>query len=629
MDLLSTLQWIQALLFAGLGLAGARAYRRQRTRPTAYIAAAFACLAFVTLGSRIARLVTDQPPELFTDLLVATLVAFPWLLAAFVWSFEGPLPRWLRLAGLGSALIGLAIIPLPPIGAAPERDLVQGIYVGVLLITWVLLVGAAALHLWRAGRGQRVVRARTRLLAGGAVVLAAALLVTGTLTADETPGLATGVALLVITSALLFAAGVAPPPLLRWYWRRVPGQRMHQMQTALVASATPDEVAHAVTPVLAETFGAGALCVDAAGRIVACHDLSIAEAERIAADLADAGPAPADGPHARDDVRVLGVDGWWLAVHTSPYAPLFGEDERQLLERFGLQFRLALQRTELYAAHERDRAQLERSSAEMQAMLVGLSHDLRSPAVTISTYASLLREARDDDDRDQMIAGIHDSSAYLDRLVDGLLELSRIGRSDGEPEPVALGGVLDGVSRRLAVTHPDARVVVATELPTIHVDRLRIEQVVDNLLGNAAKHGGREDLTVRVAWRPADDGGGTLVVADDGKGIPEREREHVFALFRRGSGASSSGSGVGLGLVRRIVESYGGRIRFAPSDLGARVEVDLPETVVLASPEAATALPPGSPAPGPPAATQPPPAPAEADDPLHRLGEAQVDRPER
>ncbi|WP_052666046.1 sensor histidine kinase [Nitriliruptor alkaliphilus] len=582
MDLLGTLQWIQALLFTGLGLVALRAYLRQRTRPAAYVAGAFGALAFVTLGTRLTELIVAERPDLFQDAMVLALLAFPWLLAAMVWSFEGPLPRWLRLAGVATAALGLTVLPLPSFGDA-ERSTAQALFVAGLLIQWVFITGTAAGHLWRVGRGQRVVRARTRLIAGGAIVLAGALLVAGTVDRADRPGLATGIALLVIVAALLFAAGVAPPALLRWYWRQLPGQRMHEMQTALVAAATPDEVAHAVTPVLGDTFGAGSLCADPSGRIVAAHAMSTDEAERVLAGIIEDEPS-------REDVRALTVDGWWLAVHASPYAPLFGEDERGLLERFGAQFRLALQRAELFVAHQRDKAELERAGAEMQSMLVGLSHDLRSPAVTISTYASLLREARDADDREQMITGIRDSSAYLDRLVDGLLELSRIGRSDGEPEPVALHAVIDGVQRRLAATHPSLTVEVHTDLPTLCVDRLRIEQVIDNLLGNAAKHGGRQDLTIDVSWEPNADGG-TLVLTDDGRGVPDREREAVFALFRRGSGASVSGSGVGLGLVRRIVESYDGRIAFAPSETGARVELELPAELLQPEGSASPGLP--------------------------------------
>jgi signal transduction histidine kinase len=585
LDLLGLLQWIQALLFLALGLLGLRAYRRQRSRPAAYVAGAFGILAVVITASRLLALLGDGPGTwALRDLIVAGLLAFPWLLAAFVWSFEGRLPRWLRGTGLVVAVFALLLIPLPPIGGTEEPGQAETLYLVAMLLGWALLVGVSALHLWRVGRAQRIVRARTRLLAGGSLVLALALLLAGVGSRVDVRGFAVSVAVLTILAALLFSAGVAPPALLRWYWRQLPAQRMHQMQTALVAAATPEEVAAAVTPVIGDTFGAGALCVDPTGHIVARHALPADEADRVVAETTGGAELP-------DHVRATSVDGWWLVVRTSPYAPLLGDDELALLDRFALQFRIALQRAELFAALERGREELERSNADVQAMLVGLAHDLRSPAVTISTYASLLREADDARDRDQMVDGINDSSAYLDRLVHGLLELSRIGRSDGEPEPVALGEVVEGVARRLAASYPDTTVEITTTLPIVHVDRLRAEQVVDNLLGNAAKHGGRPDLTVRVSWSPSTTGG-RLTIEDDGVGVPEHEHEQVFALFRRGSSTQAAGSGVGLGLVRRIVEAYGGHIRIAPSEVGTRVEVDLPRERLVAA--GAAPAPPGS-----------------------------------
>jgi signal transduction histidine kinase len=576
LDLLGLLQWIQALLFLALGLLGLRAYRRQRSRPAAYVAGAFGILAAVITASRLLALLGETAGTgVLRDLIVAGLLAFPWLLAAFVWSFEGPLPRWLRVTGVGVVGFALLLVPLPPIGGVEDPGRAETLYLVVMLLGWALLIGVSAVHLWRVGRAQRIVRARTRLLASGGLVLALALLLAGAGSRVEVRGFAVSVAVLTIVAALLFSAGVAPPALLRWYWRQLPAQRMHQMQTALVAAATPDQVAAAVTPVIGDTFGAGALCVDPTGHIVARHALPADEADRVAAETAGGAELP-------DHVRATSVDGWWLVVRTSPYAPLLGDDELALLDRFALQFRIALQRAELFAALERGREELERSSADVQAMLVGLAHDLRSPAVTISTYASLLRDADDPRDRDQMVDGINDSSAYLDRLVHGLLELSRIGRSDGEPEPVDLGGVVGGVARRLAASYPGATVEVTTPLPTVHVDRLRAEQVVDNLLGNAAKHGGRPDLTVRVSWAPSSTGG-QLTIEDDGVGVPEAEREQVFALFRRGSSTQAAGSGVGLGLVRRIVEAYGGRIRIAPSQVGTRVEIELPRERLVAT----------------------------------------------
>jgi signal transduction histidine kinase len=571
-DVLVTLQWGQALVFAALGAVALVRYRRERTRASAYAATAFAALAAVTLASRALVLLDGGTgTDLLRALTTTGVVAFPWLLAAFAWSFTGPLPWWLRIAGLAVGGLAFGLVQRGPIGEDPALAREDSIAIAVILATWVVFIGLATYRLWRAAPTAGIIRSRTRLLAAGAVALGVAVVLAGTVSRAGTPGAATLVAVLTIAAGLLFATGVAPPPLLRRYWRQREAQRMHEMQTSLVAAATPEDVATAVTPILAESFGGAASCADPTGRTVA-HDT-------VDAGLT-AGPREAtprgDGT---DQAFTFAVDGWRLYVVASPYTPLFDEDADALLDRFALQFRLALQRTELFAALEQGQRELERSSREMQTMLAGLAHDLRSPAISISTYASLLREARDDDDRDQMIDGITDSSAYLDRLVDGLVELSRVGRHDGAPEPVPLGGVIDAVGRRLRITHPGVTIRAPGPLPTVCADRLRVEQLLDNLLGNAAKHGGRDDLTVAVTWTPTADGG-TLVIEDDGRGVPEAERQAVFDLFRRGSGARVAGSGVGLGLVRRIVESYDGTVAFTDSELGARLEVHLPSSAL-------------------------------------------------
>jgi signal transduction histidine kinase len=571
-DVIQALQWTQSLLFAGLAVVALGSWWRHRNAPAAYVALAFGVLGAVTTINRISEALGVTPPEVFRDTTTTAVVLFPWFLAAFAWSFVGRLPGWLRAAGVVTLATALIVFVLPPLPDAAERSTDQQVWVYAVLALWATLSFAAASHLWRVGRAQRIVRARTRLLALGAIVLTVTLFVAGTANTPDARVVATVTSVLVIVAALLFAAGFAPPPLLRLYWRQLPSQRMFEMQTRLVAAVTPDEAVEAVVPVLADTLGAGAICVAPDGHVVAHAGLDDAAVDRVRERLLT-------GDVDQPGLEVERVDGWYLAVQTSPYAPLFGDDERSLLGRFAMQLRLALQRAELFVALRRTRDQLEEAGRDLQSMLVGLAHDLRSPAVTISTYAALLPDAVDPDDQALMLEGLRDGSAYLDRLVDGLLSLSRIGRNDGEPEPVDLESVVAGVTRRLAAAHPDLTVTTDGRLPTLQVDRLRIEQVFDNLLGNAAKHGGRHDLSVHATWTPGSGGGGVITLADDGRGVPEAEREVVFGLFRRGSTAAA-GSGVGLGLVRRVVESLGGSVRFAPSDLGARVEITIPEGLV-------------------------------------------------
>lgn len=574
MDTVELLRVGEAVLYTTLGVAALRMWWRDRTGSAAYLALAFIALAVVTtFGWARARYGIDDISWL-ADLNGTLLLAFAWLLAAFAWSFQGRRPpRWLQAAGIVQLVLAVTLFLLPPLGAAGQRTGLVRVFVLVALAAWLALVVAAAIRLWSADPRQRVVRARTRSMAVGAFTLGAVLAVS--VTVPQTGWLAITLAIVMLLAGLLFAAGFAPPKPLRWWWRQLPAGEVSRLQTALIAAATPREVAAAIVPAVAEVYGAGAVFLDGNGEVLASAG-GDEEGLRCLVDRLGE-----DGGNRR--VRVVPAAGYRLVVETSPYAPVFDEFEEGLLEQFRLQFGLALQRAQLYAAHESARSELQRAYDDQQAMLIGLAHDLRSPTVTIASYSALLQDADDLDEARAMAADLGRSAGYLDRLVDGISELSRIGRRDGDPEPVALEEVVVRAASRLAATHPRMRVEVEGQLPILLTDRLRVEQVIDNLLGNAAKHAGREDVTVRISSRQTAHGV-RVVVADDGRGVPESEHELVFGLFRRGSGTDQAGSGVGLGLVRRIVESFGGQIRLVPASVGARFEIDLPAAVVPASP---------------------------------------------
>src|SRR5690606_1840487 len=104
-------------------------------------------------------------------------------------------------------------------------------------------------------------------------------------------------------------------------------------------------------------------------------------------------------------------------------------------------------------------------------------------------------------------------------------------------------------------------------------------QVFDNLIGNAVKHGGGDDLRISVSARE-DESEVTIVVRDDGRGLVPSDAERILALFTRGAGANRSGSSVGLGMVRRLIEWHGGHMT-ASSGPGACFEITLPNTVVI------------------------------------------------
>ncbi|MFA9429926.1 sensor histidine kinase [Egicoccus sp. AB-alg2] len=565
----AVLQWVLPTVFAGLSLATLARWARQRQRPAGFLAAAFASIAAGLLVERIAAAVPAIPTALPRDVATIGVAAFAWLLLAFAWSFEPRLPLWVRAAAASVFGLALWVLLLPPLPLLGEPQAVEELlFVNLFIGTWAVLAGAAAVRLWRAGGSHRLVRTRMRLMASGALVLASALLVSGGAPSRSLWQLLPN--LLALGAAALFAVGFAPPRPLRMWWRRRATTDWQRRQLDLIAAVTPTQVAEAVAPQVAEVLGTGAVVVDRDGRMLAHAQLPVEEATAIA-DRLKTGDPPAAG-----EQRVA-ADGATLVVLTTPYTPIFGQDEQDLLVGLALQLRLALERARLHEANTRSRRQLEQSAHDLQAMMSGLAHDLRSPITAVELYLDLLPDVDDRDRRIELLGRMRAGTAYLNRLIDSLLELSRLGTTQTDLEPVDLDLIVEAAIDRLAAAHPSVT-VHADPLPSVVGNRLALEQVFDNLLTNAAKHGGRPDVTIRISGRTTSD---TVVidVADDGRGIDPGDRELIFAPFQRGRNAGASGHGVGLGFVRRVLESHGGSIELLARGSGAHFQLRLPRTV--------------------------------------------------
>lgn len=572
MDLVDVLDHLQLAGFAGVGLAAAWQWRRQRTRPAAYLAGAFALITLALAAIRFAP-AGAQDHGWFSVVVLGGLSAFPWLLAAFAWSFEGPLPRWLALAGLGVPALAIWAAALPPLIGADSRTPAHVALLTVFLSLWSLLAAAMAWQLWRAGRGQRLVRTRTRLMSIGALLVTVALLLSAAAGSTVERRIDVATSVLAILAAGLFVAGFAPPYPLRAWWRRRSRRAFQQMQVALIGSTTPEHVAQAVAPPMADLLGGGVAVIGPGGRVLAASQLPEDEAEQIAALLRSSLPLP-------ESSTAFDVAGASLVVRSTAYTPVFGHDEYELLDSFSVQMRLALERAELFRSEQTAREEAQAAKDELESTLYGLSHDLKSPSLAISGFTDLVADASSETEREEMLGHIKASAAYLHQLVDALLELSRIGRTQTRTMPVALEKTVANVARRRAVAHPEATVRVAGRLPTVESNDVRTEQLLDNLIGNALMHAGRPDVAVTVAAERRDDVL-ELSVSDDGRGIPEADRQRIFELFQRGSTSGSRGSGVGLGMARRIAESCDGTLELADADVGARFVVRLPERMIL------------------------------------------------
>jgi PAS domain S-box-containing protein len=212
-----------------------------------------------------------------------------------------------------------------------------------------------------------------------------------------------------------------------------------------------------------------------------------------------------------------------------------------------------------------------RQASSVKDELLGLvSHELRTPLTAIIGNAQSLRRHQElipVDQRDSALQDIEDEGARLHRLIENMLLLARVeGTGDYEPEPVLLQRMLPRIAEQLKLRVPglDVELHLDPALPTASAQPGYIEQVVQNLVGNAVKYSGG---ALRVEITAVRDGPWVRVAVEDrGTGITSEEASQVFTPFFRSERTSSSAGGIGLGLAvcKRLVEVQHGRIWAEP-----------------------------------------------------------------
>lgn len=215
---------------------------------------------------------------------------------------------------------------------------------------------------------------------------------------------------------------------------------------------------------------------------------------------------------------------------------------------------------------ERERliADLESKNAELERFNYTVSHDLKSPLVTIQGFASLIEADLERGASERVkanLARIVSASDTMRQLLDDLLELSRIGRVVGPPEPVAMARLVHETVELLRGSLDERAVSLRVDpsLPVVRGDRQRLQEVLQNLLENAVKFMGEQPRPqIEIGWRNDGDAERPFYVRDNGRGLEPRHLTRVFGLFEK-LDPRAEGTGVGLALVRRIVEAHGGR----------------------------------------------------------------------
>jgi two-component system sensor histidine kinase KdpD len=243
-----------------------------------------------------------------------------------------------------------------------------------------------------------------------------------------------------------------------------------------------------------------------------------------------------------------------------------GASERRLLEAVGNQAAIAIERLTL--ADDIDQARLGAERERLRsAMLTSVSHDLRTPLASIIGALSSLRSYRDRYDqqtRDELLGTALSEAERLDRFVGNLLDMTRLDAGAIAPkrEAVDAGDLVSTALRRAMPILKDRIIasVVPPGLPPLSLDFVLAEQVLFNLLDNAAKYsppGGRIEVEARAVG-----GSVEIVVHDEGPGIPAEALDRLFHKFYRADAGDRqrAGTGLGLAIAKGFVEAQGGTI---------------------------------------------------------------------
>ncbi|MFB9950247.1 DUF4118 domain-containing protein [Rhizobium puerariae] len=264
----------------------------------------------------------------------------------------------------------------------------------------------------------------------------------------------------------------------------------------------------------------------------------------------------------REAVGVIGLDN-------DRQGPLLTPEQQRLFDALADQAALAIERIQLVS--DVDKARLAAETDRLRtALLTSISHDLKTPLAAIMGSAGTLKDFGDDipdDARGELLASIVDESERLNRFISNLLDMTRIGSGAMEPNyAFHFAGDIVGtaLSRAAKITaRHRVNVGIPADLPMLKIDPVLFEQVLFNLVDNAAKYASDGTVIDIRGWQ--DDGSVLLSVMDEGPGIPPDDVERIFDSFyrvRKGDHVRA-GTGLGLAICRGFVEAMGGTIRAA------------------------------------------------------------------
>jgi signal transduction histidine kinase len=554
--LADALQYVNIAAFGVLAFVCLRVWRRHRTPPAFWAFATFGLIGALAVSGPVLDALGEEDLWV-TKVIVALVVLFPYFLYRFAVAFL-PVSRWIEAAA-GAITLGLIVwtfaLPNIPEENEPRSDAFNG-FVAALLIQWTLLSLVVAVRFWRAGAAQpTVVRYRVRLLAVAAVALAVVLILAG-FQSNPSPVFELISALLTVVSALLFFVGFAPPKALRKTWREPEERLLRASVDKLLIADQPGEVTEIVLPQMANIVGArGVALLDSTGHVVGSYGID-----------------PDTPGGGRFEFSQGAVIAW-----TGPYAPLFAQEEFDLLRSLGGFALLAYERKSQVA---REKQGFEEADQLKTNFIALASHELRTPATVIHGLAATLHKRGDQLGAEQLKTlerTLYEQTDRMRRLVDQLLDLSRL-EANGitiDPQPLAVQNRLEELVKMVAGEGArDVTISVPTDLEAL-VDQDAFDRIVSNLIVNATRYGA-PPIEISAEQR---DRHFRLTVADHGGGVPAEFVPQLFERFTRSGGARERGEGAGLGLAiaKSYAQAHGGDLLYEElRPHGARFQLVLP-----------------------------------------------------
>src|SRR6202034_3366628 len=261
----------------------------------------------------------------------------------------------------------------------------------------------------------------------------------------------------------------------------------------------------------------------------------------------------------RGAIGVMGID-------SDKPGPMLTPDQRRLLDALLDQGALAIERVRL--VEEMDRVERVAETERLRsALLTSISHDLKTPLAAVLGAAGTLRDLAEKlnaGEKADLLTTIIEESERLNRFIANLLDMTKLESGAVTPNVALhdLGEIVGSALRRAGRILARHRVVLdlAPDLPMLELDAVLFEQVVFNLLDNAAKYAPPETTVRLQGWRSGDSV--CLRVLDEGSGIPAPDLEHIFDKFYRAQKTDQvrAGTGLGLAISRGFVEAMHGTI---------------------------------------------------------------------